>query len=502
MKLRNEQSGAIAIFISMAVSLLLVTVTTYATRLSISEVRQSSQVEQSDRSYYAAEAGIEEALQRIDSNPDSKIEDLFPAYVVETGQNGDRAVLQDFDGSIPNQLIIREDTPNAGGGTESVGLLSWRNRRVYDADLAPTGVIVKDEPLQLDLGRLKTRDSLGNEAPLANYNQVQGLDFCWTPSRNNAILEWTVLHYPANDADNVTTNKSLITLGTGTVGAPSDSFQIRQRPGSGGYTRCNRFTINDTSRRYIIRVKPIFEGVGNASPVVQNQNVVSYQASINETYAPGSVFIDDGTVLIDVVGESGNNRRRIIAKKERNGRLLGIFDFLLYQGEANTPLCKLGVQQSDVIYDPNTCNVTSADNPAGPIPTPTADDPHRLENESFSGSQNYMQSYGPWDPFSQRDAKWMNENDNTFIFRNGVNIPGTYTRMRIRYFVYEGMNGLRFTIDGRTFNSPSTIGSYQYQTQTINLPNPINPGNHNISIQAINRSNPGRMWLDYIEFFN
>jgi hypothetical protein len=54
----------------------------------------------------------------------------------------------------------------------------------------------------------------------------------------------------------------------------------------------------------------------------------------------------------------------MIAKKHRNDRILGIFDYVLYSGDPNYILCKPGVPQNTgtAPYDIGTCTVTDIAN--------------------------------------------------------------------------------------------------------------------------------------------
>lgn len=351
------EKGAIAIFLSVAISILLLTVTVYAARLAVSEVRQSSQIDRSDQAYYAAEAGIEEALRRIDSAPEKDIEEVFPEQNSSPYKADQAALTGESDELIP--LIVESEA-----NEPEIAPLAWRNRRVYDSDVSPSGTQVKDESIQLDLSDLRQATASGSSCGPDNacdgqplYPRFNGIEYCWTPTAGSPKFEWTIISWPENNISSSSIRKVLLEKNHTPVNITYGSFTSRINPTP--YDGCTNFNISDKNRRYIIRIKPLFE-VGN--PSSQDAFTVTYRVQLQDSIPGEPLFIQDDSILIDVVGQSGEIRRRVIAKKERNGRLLGIFDFLLYSGDPNLPLCKFGVQQQDVGYNLTDCHSGSLDN--------------------------------------------------------------------------------------------------------------------------------------------
>ncbi|HSP30994.1 MAG TPA: hypothetical protein VLO13_03150, partial [Halomonas sp.] len=126
------------------------------------------------------------------------------------------------------------------------------------------------------------------------------------------------------------------------------------------------------NRRFIFRIKPIYDQ--NIPAGDQQQFKVAYTADVLTTgLSGGNVVIDDGSIIIDVTGESNEIRRRIIAKRQRDGRLLGVFDFLLYSGDETFPLCKAGVLydpindgNTDISYNLSNCGASTDAQADGP----------------------------------------------------------------------------------------------------------------------------------------
>lgn len=382
-----DSAGSIAMYLVMIISILLVTTTVLGARLSLSESRQASDVDQSNAAYYAAEAGVEEASRRLDINRSERLtlQDIFPRQWSGSTQHGDRAVLVEEDGdSDPGgSFDIRKDTNH----DETYGRLSWRQRRVYQEPQAPVGILVKDETTELDTTELRRqcsggyyagedgKDCDGSTNIFSNY---EGVRFCWLPQQaGNADMEFTIISYPKNSPHNTDTDKFITSGDGGGVSSSLDHVTFNDvPPESDSYDYCTEAEIDNKARRYIFRIRALFPQA-DAQLRGNPDNDTVYRAQYRSELLDSSdydqpLFIPDNTVLIDVVGQSGDVRRRIVARKQRQGRILGIFDYVLYSGDDNLPLCKVGVQQArernpevpGVSYNLNDpkCQVSPADN--------------------------------------------------------------------------------------------------------------------------------------------
>jgi hypothetical protein len=379
LRIHNER-GVIAIFLATILAILLLTTTTYAARVSISELNQSSQIDQSEAAYYAAEAGVEDAIRRIDQSvPGSSIQQIFPQQFDATNsQPGDSYSLS---GDGTSAQIITD--------TGSNGSLSWRHRRVYQQSSSFFGTLVKDQTEQFDMTELCRRMPTGvygtagctpsGVQPVGKdfdgsdiFNKLTGLQFCWNDNSPGAQLEITDVSYPSGNASAVTTQKYITAGGSMfngplsvTTGATS-TLPVQAQP-QPGFSYCFTYAISSASR-HIIRVKVLVDGVAAANA---DQYSVSYRAQLIENPAQASpvnsLYLPNQSYIIDVVGESGDIHRRVVARKLANGQLLGVFDYVLYSGDPLKDLCKIGVPQSDtgagdVSYDPFLCTSTSVNN--------------------------------------------------------------------------------------------------------------------------------------------
>ena len=407
---RAQDSGVIAIFLASIIGILLLTSTTFAARVSTSELNQSSQVDQSEAAYYAAEAGVEEAIRRLVVNPLATICQIFPeqyglglstlysgACPAAANQVGDYAVVGDSANPSAHEgtnLVIATEGPSA---TNLPGV-AWRLRKVTAQGNSFTGTQTKDESVQFDTSELCRRAASGavygtaacdplaanlDKDPLggpslpgsAIANSLQGLQYCWKANAGQTPdIEFTNVYW--SNINQVKTEKLVISnpyvttnpvFGSGlglvvTTGANAT-------PAQAAYSYCvnlNTMTPSAPGTKFIFRFKPLFPGVsGNAQ--AQNAYNISYRAGLidakngNLYTPPFPLYLPTNTFLIDVVGESGDIRRRIVAKVTRNGGILGIFDYLIYSG-SNSDLCKPGITQAEGGYNPLDCLPPYIDN--------------------------------------------------------------------------------------------------------------------------------------------
>lgn len=360
--LKSNQDGAAAIIIALIISILFVTTTIVASRLSISELRDSTEIDISDQSYFAAEAGVEDALRRLDSDDSIPLPDLFPE-MYDIGDNliGDQAVLINSDGNrIDNINVDRQDDSEA-----SIGQLAWRSRKVYESQVAPTGTQLKDETIEIDTSDLRRElpaetcgeDGFECDGTTPIHSNFVGISYCWNdlaPS-SNAEMEFTLVSWNISDYTDVDVRKLVFNSG---VPAATQNVGVgtftKTNGGGSAYSDCVIFNKIDPShsRRYILRTRPIYQGAPPSDrdrASAHRPFAVEYASEILATGAggpPGSLQIADNAVLIDVIGQDGDIRRRLIVKKERKGKLLGVFDFVIYSGDPVLPLCKAGVQQA------------------------------------------------------------------------------------------------------------------------------------------------------------
>lgn len=362
----TSEQGAIAIYLSIVIGILLLISTTAAAKLQVSELNQSSQVDRSDQAYYAAEAGIEDAVRIIDSNPNLPVDVLINTFFPSSAAKGDQAVLDNI-----NSLIVTPDL-----GAPEIGTLAWRNRRVIGSAVTFSGVQYKDSTVQIDTTSLRRRCA-GSSVPAGDngldcdgsniFSKYKGLRYCWTPNTTPAFssaVEFTIASYQTGNIGNISTEKFIVptNASAGFTSRSTMDYTIKTGPLASPYKICVEVEPKG-DRRYVTRTRAIFPNAQSkyVSPNTtdpdgtQNSFSLTYQAKLLHAPHPYPLYVPNDSLLIDVVGQSGDIRRRLVAKKIRNGRLIGIFDYMLFSGDPVKPLCKSGVQQQKTagatVYD-------------------------------------------------------------------------------------------------------------------------------------------------------
>ena len=402
----GSDSGVIAIFLAAIIGILLLTSTTFAARVSTSELSQSGQVDQSEAAYYAAEAGVEEAIRRLVVNPAGTICQIFPEQfnltlsTLQTGvcpvassQIGDFALLR--DGASP----AASEGASLTIGTEGAAAANlpgnaWRSRKVTAQGNSFTGTQVKDESVQFDTSELCRRAATGeiygttacdplpanvDKDPLSILpiaDSLQGLQYCWkanpgeTPDIEFTDVYWTninqihtekmVLRAPYTAGSPVFASGLTLTATTGSSATPA-------QPAYGYCVRLNTIAPGVVpGTKFIFRFKPLYPGI-SGSAQLQNAHSIAYHAELLDAKngasfsPPYPLYLPTNTFLIDVVGESGDIKRRIVAKVTRNGGILGIFDYLIYSG-SSSDLCKPGITQLEGAYDTTACTAPNISN--------------------------------------------------------------------------------------------------------------------------------------------
>jgi hypothetical protein len=398
----QDERGVIAIFLAVVIGLLLLTTTVYAARLSVDELSQSSQIDQGESAYYAAEAGVEDALRRLQENPHGKLCVIFPQQYpngCNQAQTGDMLALIGSDGTnFPHSNTTDATVPTTTGlatddGTISVlGQLAWRDRQVFLSSTVFTGIQVKDQTLQFDFSDLcrqvgttvyGTTNECGGPTNGKDYNgnpimqSFEGAEYCWTSSKGSPEIEVTDVSWPTDAAGDVTgaiaTEKTVVNSGTGGVNLTYGKITVIGGAAAAPYNSCLQFDVNansgsNTGRRYIFRLKvvdPTTHGATDSNGT-QDSYGVQYQAQIMENAgtepAGDPLYVPKGSYLIDVVGQSGSIARRIVAKEFLGNGANSIFDYVIFSGSTTTSLCKPGVQQSDTGYNIGPCAAIPAVN--------------------------------------------------------------------------------------------------------------------------------------------
>jgi Tfp pilus assembly protein PilX len=317
--MRTER-GMVSLMITIIISLLLVIITTSMAILMVGELRQSTDSDQSTKAFYAAEAGIEEAVWRIR----------------DALENGTPIPVRNDCSSLPPAANI---DPN----------IAFTCQIIKSENTVLTDTVAKDEPRQYDVGSI-------------NFNN---LELSWHSGGGNlqapasfppgsawsypAAMELTIISYPQTISDIFSDIevKTFTLVPGGSLGSASANYNaavtnpIYAQCTAGGTYNC-RFTISggiDSSRSHIVRFRPRYTGT-------------SYQ--LRFMVGGTAVEMPDQFATIDVTARSGDVFRRVRSKvRIVNGVARGL-DYVLF---AETDICKnLTVRPSvDQIYEGNLC---------------------------------------------------------------------------------------------------------------------------------------------------
>jgi hypothetical protein len=188
----RQETGVVALVTSIVVGLLLVIITASGIALMGSELRQSSDYDQSIKAYFAAESGVEDAL----------------AYIKK---NGLAAAIANDNGCAP--YISADSTFSEFGSTN----VSYTCQSVTTASNNLTGNIPAEGAAQIDLSGTPSLSQVNLE-----WNQAPNDPSSWDESNSllntgrtdlpkgsdwagvlPAVMEVTVIDYPNNPTGNV-----------------------------------------------------------------------------------------------------------------------------------------------------------------------------------------------------------------------------------------------------------------------------------------------------------
>lgn len=298
-----DESGQILIIILLVLVVGVSIVLSLSAR-SITDIRTTTSTEQSNRAYFAAEAGIERALQQIKDN-------AVTGNIVGSGGNlGNNA---SYTGTIAST-----------GGSAQAFYFSGLKDTTTQVNLRTT---VTDDTTGLNGGRLnvywhttaspQTSDTAALEVTLLRKNSATG--------------SYSLDKYACDPF--VATRSNGFSCG----GAASSSFTISGNcatPTLSGISNnssitnfCNKvgITINASAneKTLLARIRPIYAGDGIA---------VEYANSAGT--APALALPQQGyTITSTGVGTDGSNRKLVVFRSFPS--LPTVFDFVLYNGSNN-----------------------------------------------------------------------------------------------------------------------------------------------------------------------
>jgi Tfp pilus assembly protein PilX len=319
----HDQRGVVALLTTVFVAILISVITVSLAKQMVGELRQAGDYEQSQRAYYAARAGIEDAAATL-------VADYSSGKLV-TAQESCSDALGTFHDLTKNV---------ASASAVDVG---WTCQRILVDTLTHTGKLNgPDAATQLDMSSsTKAYDSVAfSWDKSAATRSIPGSSFpdynTWVSGNYPAPLEVTVIAYPKgnfSDVSKITTANALF-MPASSGSSKAISGLIGNNPIS---AKCVASTsdyhcsasltgFDTTNNSYILRIRTRYTGtdyqvgfLGGGSPVAE----------------------PDGTATLDVTGKSGAAYRRLIYRLPyTRGASTGL-DYVIYGDNGVNKQCKI-----------------------------------------------------------------------------------------------------------------------------------------------------------------
>lgn len=288
----KKKSGQILVLVLLVVVVILAVGLSVASR-NLTNLRTSTQAEQSQRAFTAAEGGVEDALSKINA----------VANVIETGTAGNNCVRESADTASCG--VVSTD-PSVTSGNVKVRAIKGYEKTVEPGDVA-----------QVNLQTAGTTSWTGNlqidwVKPAAGDPQEVTLEFIFVcegtsgdcmgqPMSNGYGQHRYVFRGPVQPSGQVGTFDSCVD--------PGGDFDCRARVGGNNY-----FVISSNVK--IIRIKPFW-----------NKTTLQVTPITNSTTFPVQTYEITSTATT----ETGVTRK-VEVRRDSLPQLPSIFDFVLYSG--------------------------------------------------------------------------------------------------------------------------------------------------------------------------
>lgn len=365
---KSSKRGVASLIVTVAFALLFVVLVVALTALSLREQRQASDSDQSNRAFTAAEAGIKDALSRL--NKDSGLEiNNCESYMLDstnqygwtcltiTRKSGDIEGKADKDESKTAAVYMAgQPAPDGGGGNTSWAdhlNFYWSKRNTTDkkpssAPPSPTYPSLSDpsswdKPAGIELTFVywKPNDTANPKDISVGLNSFDSNKSLMTktyfimPSANGGTNGDAS---PVHTANNISSSCSETSL-SGRPGKKDYYCKLVQNS-TDGIDLDTVFGGDSKDYRFIFKVKPRYSSTNYYAAFTANGDQVMVPAT---------------SAIIDVTARSGNVYRRIRAERSLETRARGtVFDSAVFSG---TDICKnLTVDSGNNTKTFNSCD--------------------------------------------------------------------------------------------------------------------------------------------------
>lgn len=316
----------VSLITTIVISILLMIITTSMVALMIGEQRQATDANQSIRAFYAAEAGVEDALLKLSQNP---------------------TLTQDC--AATEQAV---DAPN---------LLYVTCQKIYSTSNRLTGELGIDEVLQLEVDKSfqsmslswEMSDPVGPTGPYYNPSNFEIMNPGQIRWNHPAVMELTDVEYNTQidpSQPNCGNNIAAICMQTIVVSPGGDGqgnrrrYNIQQKGANPNRGSCNE--ANGTYKcTVLIRNFDNNGGGGHVIRLKSRYAGTNYQLQFfpdpNGNGAPRPM--PDQNATVEVTARAGDIYRRVVAKVPiRSGVASGV-DYVLYSDTDITKNCNISI---------------------------------------------------------------------------------------------------------------------------------------------------------------
>lgn len=331
---RNDQ-GMIALLTTVFVSILMSVITVAMVKQMVSELRQAGDYEQSQRAYYAARAGVEDAVARVIN---SVITNSLPNGVLPVQDDcQSNNYFKDLTGTVASYNDVR---------------VGWTCQRIYygRADGTKGRLSKPDVATQVDAsGAPYPYDTMELSWDMASRPSIPGAASLfpsaggWSSS-TPPPLEITVVRYPTGAFNGGSTVVGTANALFYPTSLSNRSINIASFSGanpvaascanrSGADYNCKIILNGFDSRNYnyIFRVRSRYSGT-DWRMIFKNGGV--------------AVAVPDGSATLDVTSKVGNAYRRLLYKLPYNRGASAGLDYVIYSDNGFAKNCQIDTDRS------------------------------------------------------------------------------------------------------------------------------------------------------------
>ncbi len=350
--------GVAAIIVTIAFSLLFVSIVVGLTALSIREQRQAGDIDQSNRALASAEAGIKDALSRLATNNGYR-ENICTSHNIGgadivcrtvTVSNGPVITTQNKDEGRMAWIHTGTDSSGSPSGVSKVNI-NWAKSDEADdvasgydwsglgvTTLYPTFPPTWGGPAALEVTVVYwLRRGVGS--PPTSPNTLMSVDSTWLNSVGNVLPSKTFLLWPSGgDHSPVRGHGEL----TATCSATPTFSAGKYHCGTGEVDLGAALEIpNPMDYGMVFKFRPRYRGT---------------HVRADFSNGTSTVNIQDTAIRIDVTAKSGNIYKRLVAEKalESSARD-NIFDSAVYSGSTDGICKNMKIRNDYSVVDANNC---------------------------------------------------------------------------------------------------------------------------------------------------